>query len=383
MARAIRPFAVQAACCLLVATTLVGCDERRDEARAATLGSAESARKVPAAASVLPKASGSQPKASVDPDLETEPGTLKEQRALILRRLKRSLSLKPEAVAKIQAIFDNSEVLGQGNPRITKHPMTKSQCLELQARTKPVPASPQCKTPNMVAVYPAGGSAQEAKLCIDQFEFPNLPCEYPVTWVRASEAAALCEALDKRLCDAHEWEGACAGALEPLEKAYPYQRLSKLYDDPAQRRERRLQLEYWYNRDREIVWAYGKTRDPKKCGLGPHKDERCVVVDYGTCGTNTYPAGSFPECVSPFGVYDQHGNVAEHMNLPVFPDELASTSKKLGSTEMKASWFGFGNVQVHPDDCRWRAKNWHGSRVRDPMSHRNYHLGFRCCKDID
>ena len=56
---------------------------------------------------------------------------------------------------------------------------------------------------------------EEAGACIDQFEFPNIPCAYPVVWVRTREAVELCEALGKRLCDAHEWEGACAGRLEP------------------------------------------------------------------------------------------------------------------------------------------------------------------------
>ena len=32
--------------------------------------------------------------------------------------------------------------------------------------------------------------AEDAKACIDMFEFPNIPCVYPVTWVRANEAAA-------------------------------------------------------------------------------------------------------------------------------------------------------------------------------------------------
>jgi len=37
---------------------------------------------------------------------------------------------------------------------------------------------------------------------------------------------------------------------------------------------------------------------------------------------------------------------------------------------------------VHPDDCRWRALMWHAGPIRALDSHRNYHLGFRCCKDI-
>jgi hypothetical protein len=80
-------------------------------------------------------------------------------------------------------------------------------------------------------------------------------------------------------------------------------------------------------------------------------------------------------------VYDQHGNAAEHMNLPTKPEELASAGG-MGLTEMKGSWFIFSGYEAHPDDCRWRAPDWHGSKVMDPRSHANYHLGFRCCKSL-
>ena len=65
------------------------------------------------------------------------------------------------------------------------------------------------------SINPATEKAKDARACIDQFEFPDIPCAYPVVWVRAREAAVICRAMGKRLCDAHEWEGACAGALEP------------------------------------------------------------------------------------------------------------------------------------------------------------------------
>ena len=42
---------------------------------------------------------------------------------------------------------------------------------------------------------------------------PNIPCAYPVVWVKAREAAEICSAVGERLADAHEWEGACQGAL--------------------------------------------------------------------------------------------------------------------------------------------------------------------------
>jgi sulfatase modifying factor 1 len=70
------------------------------------------------------------------------------------------------------------------------------------------------------------------------------------------------------------------------------------------------------------------------------------------------------------------------MNLPLQPEQLASAGG-MGETEMKGSWFIFASYEAHLDDCRWRAPNWHGTRVLDRNSHRNYHLGFRCCKDIE
>jgi len=74
---------------------------------------------------------------------------------------------------------------------------------------------------------------------------------------------------------------------------------------------------------------------------------------------------------------------AEHMNLPIGPEQMASNgSTTLGYTEMKGSWFIFDTYRAHEDWCRWRAPFWHGTRVMDPRSHANYHLGFRCCKTL-
>jgi hypothetical protein len=84
------------------------------------------------------------------------------------------------------------------------------------------------------------------------------------------------------------------------------------------------------------------------------------------------------------GVYDLNGNAAEHMNLPLNEEQMASRgSRQYGYTEMKGSWFIFDTYRAHEDWCRWRAPFWHGTRVMDPKSHHNYHLGFRCCKDLD
>jgi sulfatase modifying factor 1 len=205
-------------------------------------------------------------------------------------------------------------------------------------------------------------------VCIDQFEFPNIACEYPVTWVTAREAARLCRAIGKRLCDAHEWEGACAGNLRAPKQEYAFG-------------QERKEMRRIHNVGRELVWAYGKTKDHTRCATGSHKNRSCTEIGWMICGSNTYPAGAFPECKSAFGVYDQHGNAAEHMNLPLKPEELSSAGG-MGQTEMKGSWFIFASYEAHEDDCHWRAPDWHGTRVMDINSHHNYHLGFRCCKDI-
>lgn len=42
----------------------------------------------------------------------------------------------------------------------------------------------------MAPLYdPATERPEDAKACIDRFGLPNIPCTYPVVWVRAREAA--------------------------------------------------------------------------------------------------------------------------------------------------------------------------------------------------
>ena len=329
----------------------------------------------------MPVLSASAPAASVAlpspppkvrlPYLDTTATTLAEQRSALFTNMQNQLDLPPGALDKIEAVFARSDHLGQGEPKVTKHPMTRAECRAIRAKNpEPHPADARCGSPHMVPLFdPAKGeSAETASVCMDQFEFPNIPCEYPVTWVRANEADEICHAEGERLCDAHEWEGACAGALHTPEVDYTFG-------------ERRIMQEYLHNKTRELVWAYGPKADQQKCATMGHKSRECYTPDWGICGSNTFPTGAFPECVSSFGVYDQHGNAAEHMNLPVTPEQMGKNGG-VGETEMKGSWFIFATEVVHPDDCRWRGLMWHRGPIRALDSHRNYHLGFRCCKDI-
>lgn len=304
--------------------------------------------------------------------------SVRDQQQYLIRVVSEQMQLSAEATTKVREIVEKSEWMSFGNPKVSTPAMTKAECRERRGAATWRPADPECGAPNMVVVERKDG---KASTCIDQYEFPNAVCEYPVVWVRAAEAAALCEAVGKRLCDAHEWEGACAGEVLPVATEYPWNKMPKsIGHSPT--RDQRLWLEYEHNRTREVRWAYGEHVNHGLCGTGAKKDSKCDVVDFGTCSSSTYPAGSFSECVSPLGVYDQHGNAAEHMNLPLRPNELTGEGGS-GWTEMKGSWFIFSNQETHPDDCRWRARSWHTTLIRERNSHRNYHLGFRCCGDVD
>lgn len=316
-----------------------------------------------------PSASPSAEPPSRPPLLDESPDNLLAQREVLMQNLRNQLGLSEEALQKTREIFARSRWMGQGNPKITQHPMSRAECLKIQEQHPPRPADARCGQPNMVTVFdPATDSRETAKLCIDQYEYPNLACDYPVTWVKSNEAQELCQAQGKRLCDAHEWEGACAGALRTPAADYAFG-------------QRRLMQEYLHNKEREVVWAYGKKKNHALCGTGSRKSPKCYAPTWELCGTNTYPAGAFPECVSPLGVYDQHGNAAEHMNLPLVEDELGVRGGT-GDNEMKGSWFIFQQFEAHEDDCRWRAPSWHQGKLMADDAHRNYHLGFRCCKDL-
>ncbi len=306
----------------------------------------------------------------VDEDLY--PDAIDKQREAMFRRMAAALSLDEAAMARVKAIFAGSKIIGQGNPKVTNYPLTRKQCREKRAAAGVVETPhPACGAPFMVPVYDpsAGQTEKDAKVCVDEYEFPDVPCEHPVVWVSSREAQEICAAVGKRLCDAHEWEGACAGAVHAPDVEYAFGRSRK-------------EMKNLHNQDRELVWSYGLAKDHKKCGTTSKKNKGCTSSGFKGCGSNTFPAGSFPECKSPFGAYDLHGNAAEHMNFPMKPAELTSAGGT-GQTEMKGSWFIFSTYEAHPDDCRWRAPDWHVTKLMDRNSHANYHLGFRCCKDID
>jgi len=308
--------------------------------------------------------------------------TRRQQNAALLDTIAAGHHLTVDQKEKMTALFAASTNIGQGNPAVTEHAMTVEACQQREAAAKMTWDNPEfskiCSGPYMAPLYdPATQKPSDAKTCIDQMEFPDLPCQYPLVWTRAEEAQEICQSMGKRLCDAHEWEGGCAGALGPPD--YRFDLAKGQTDTHAVRRMRNVHNASYPPEKR--VWSYGKAYTKGVCAAASKKSASCAGGDW-QCGSNTYPTRSFPACHSPLGVYDINGNAAEHMNLPLAEDEMASKGTKLGVVEMKGSWFIFDGFRAHDDWCRWRAPFWHGGRVMDDESHRNYHLGFRCCKDV-
>jgi formylglycine-generating enzyme required for sulfatase activity len=309
--------------------------------------------------------------------------TLEQNNDRLLRQLQQVHDLGDEPMQRIRAIFKRSGFIGQGNPAISQHPQSPEQCRAAREQAPPREDARAferiCGARYMAPLYdPKTQNPDDARACIDQYEFPDIPCEYPVVWVRAREAAQVCEAMGKRLCDAHEWEGACEGRVLPPD--YRFDLARAVSPEEAIRRMRAAHNQAFASTRR---WSYGPAYERGVCATGSQKTVGCAGGGWSACGSNTYPTGAFSQCRSELGVYDLHGNAAEHMNLPLAESQMASAgSRQLGYTEMKGSWFVFDAYRAHEDWCRWRAPYWHGSRVMDTTSHANYHLGFRCCKTL-
>ena len=309
--------------------------------------------------------------------------SLPEQNEVLFQQLQSVHQLSEAQMQAIRKIFARSGYIGQGNPAVTQHPVTPQECQAKLAGMGVHYENPKfeniCGGKYMAPLYdPASQRPEDAKECIDQFEFPDIPCVYPVVWVKAREAAEICWAMGKRLCDAHEWEGACAGSLEAPD--YRFDLANGVSPGEAIHRMRLAHNQAYSSRK---SWSYGPAYRTGICATSSQKSPGCPGGSWTQCGSNTFPAGDFPACHSSLQVYDLNGNAAEHMNLPINPSQMSSRgSRELGYTEMKGSWFVFDTYRAHDDWCRWRAPFWHGTRVLDEHSHANYHLGFRCCKTV-
>ena len=59
---------------------------------------------------------------------QTPATTLAEQRQQLFVELQQEQGLSDAQMSRIRAIFAGSRIIGQGNPAITRHPMTREEC---------------------------------------------------------------------------------------------------------------------------------------------------------------------------------------------------------------------------------------------------------------
>jgi formylglycine-generating enzyme len=276
--------------------------------------------------------------------------------------------LNPDGFLRAMFNVDGPSHANQGNKAIAQHTISREKCLEgLKGITlQTAEQRAKCGAENMVPIwgpaYSRGGDkpvkGKEALYCIDIFEFPNKACELPMVWTQPPLAKKVCELQGKRLCSDIEWNIACRGDPEGG-------------DD-------------WR-------YAYGNKLDLEICHTNLRHRLPCVVQSAGTtwktCSTDTEPSGAFPKCRSRFGVFDQHGNVAEVM-MRREGDRVV--------TQLKGSaWFYVelakepnepvpttttNKAGAYPDHCNFDPR-WHVEPLASAL-HVNYHLGFRCCKSI-
>lgn len=185
--------------------------------------------------------------------------------------------------------------------------------------------------PGAIALEPR---ETRVRTCMDRYEWPNKKGSLPVVMRRFVEAEAECASAGKRLCTEFEWEMACEG---PFTLPFPY----------------------------------GQAQDPRACNVSKRYkpvSERALLsgnVKVRAAETQRVwqgdPSGSFPACMSPYGVIDMVGNVEEWVSTSR-PEWPYRSSLKGGY--WSKPWAG----------CRGTNDS-HG-----PMF-RFYEIGFRCCKD--
>lgn len=179
------------------------------------------------------------------------------------------------------------------------------------------------------------GRPHKLAYCIDRYEYPNLAGVKPAMMVTYEDARRACRTEGKRLCRAMEWMYACEGK----------------YTQP---------------------YPTGLSRAPDKCNIDrrPRPANRAALatpldvsaeierVDQRT------PSGSMKDCVSPFGVHDTSGNVAEwvlntdgHPHRPPYKSALAG-----------------GHWERAVATCRV-------IDAKHDARHRSHLAGFRCCAD--
>lgn len=177
------------------------------------------------------------------------------------------------------------------------------------------------------------GKATEIRVCMDQYEAPNVRGQKPFVMKSFDQAKRWCGERGKRTCSEQEWELACEGP-EHRPLAYGWRVDVKVCNSDKQWRP--FDVKRLYSKDDSEVDA-----EIRKLWQGAQ-------------------SGSYASCVSSFGIYDMMGNVEEWV--------ASRPGRALPGALMGGFW----------------SKPWTGCRgtndAHEP-SFQFYETGFRCCAD--
>jgi formylglycine-generating enzyme required for sulfatase activity len=167
---------------------------------------------------------------------------------------------------------------------------------------------------------------------------------YPQGYISQVEATAACQAAGKRLCSKIEFREFCRGP-NPTNNYYPYGGTTKQAGYCNEGKGSSMPLFFGNNANN---WTYAEFNDP-----------RLNQWDGGLAQT-----GAYPNCVSPWGVYDCVGNLHEWGNDP--PDDL-------GHGRFRGGFYGDAEINGH--GCLYVTS-------AHELTYHDYSTGFRCCADL-
>jgi len=216
---------------------------------------------------------------------------LREQNEILFRQLKQVRALPTARSTRFAGSSRNRVTWGRGircrkasgDPRRLRFEAEEAGHHYENARFEKI-----CGGKYLAPLYdPATQKPEDAQVCIDQFEFPDIPCVYPVVWTKAREAAEVCWAVGERLADAHEWEGACEGDLQPPDYRFD---LARGVSPNAAVERMRAQ----HNREFAATkrWSYGPEYKTGICATSSTKTADCNGGSW-TAAVQYFPGGRF------------------------------------------------------------------------------------------
>lgn len=184
--------------------------------------------------------------------------------------------------------------------------------------------------------------------CIDRYEAPNLAGQKPMRMQSLLDARDWCAARGKRLCTEDEWLRACQG---PKGWTYPY---GPTYQEHACNQDKPFRAPKWRTLARwpaDDAW---------------HEADRLDQSE---------PSGQRPTCVSPEGVFDLTGNVAEWVvKTHEHPEACLDDAQRKHGHVVQGCFWGKCYRKPHEPACGY-------VNCSHPEAFRSYEFGFRCCAD--